>query len=302
MDFYEISLLSVPKTEFVYNVEKQNYHNSFPSSKKLLEITLCLEGNIITEFPCGKKEISVPGSVSVYIDGTVCRTYAEKSGLQRHITFGVAADVAYKRYTDSAVTLPTLKALEERVKKSGSILIPHRTYLGENAKKVEKIISGALPFFYSPEPADSLKCISVWYELCAYLTEYTLRTLRRQFFEGLPSDEMYAEAAVYYISEHLSEDIAVADIAKSIGISMGYLQNTFKKITGLTLTEYINRERIELIKGYTENDRMTLAAAAALAGIEDASYASRLFKKVSGLSFAQYRDQCKTKRENTVSK
>lgn len=288
MDFYEITLKEAPKTEFVYNVEKSNYSNRFPSTPDLLEIGLCLQGNIIVLYNDGTKRTEEPGMTMIVTNSTSCRTYAEKAGIQRHITFGVTVKHSEKLISDKALTFAELKSTEERVLSGESILIPHLVPLEGEASAVEDIISRGLTFFYSADPADRLRCVSVWYELCAYLTRFSLKKLRQLFFENLPSDEKYVEAAVHYISEHLSENIRLESISQAVGISTGYLQSLFKKITGLTVIEYINREKVELVKGYTAGNRMTLSAAARLVGIEDEAYMSRLFKKVTDISFAQY--------------
>ena len=75
-----------------------------------------------------------------------------------------------------------------------------------------------------------------------------------------------------------------------MGVSQGYLQNIFKKVTGLTIIEYINREKIDAVKRNTANGRMNLHDAAKFVGIEDQAYMSRLFKKVTGISFQQYQN------------
>ena len=65
-------------------------------------------------------------------------------------------------------------------------------------------------------------------------------------------------------------------------------KDIFKKITGSTIIEYVNREKVNLIKSYTSGNRMTLANASKLVGIDDCSYMSRLFKKVTGISYTQF--------------
>jgi AraC-like DNA-binding protein len=50
-----------------------------------------------------------------------------------------------------------------------------------------------------------------------------------------------------YIHEHLSENISVADIAASVGVTPRTLQNGFRKSLNLTPAEYVRRARIEAL-------------------------------------------------------
>jgi hypothetical protein len=89
MNFYEIELNELPKVEFVYNVEKSNYSNRFPNIHNLLEITLCLSANIVFLYNDNTKKIFKPGMISVITKDTACKTFTEKSEVQKHITFAV---------------------------------------------------------------------------------------------------------------------------------------------------------------------------------------------------------------------
>lgn len=47
-----------------------------------------------------------------------------------------------------------------------------------------------------------------------------------------------------YISEHLNEPVTLNDIAKAVGYSKFHASRIFKEETGLSLFEYIRRERL----------------------------------------------------------
>lgn len=289
MNFYEIMLEDIPNIRFVFSVELNNYRNRFPTAENELEITLILEGNIVLSYENGEKMIAEPGMTSIITKSSVCRTFAEKQSVQRHITFGVIVPHKDRMISSDDLSYTDVLEIEKRVLKNKTILLPHMIPLKENALLVENIISHALTYDVSPNPADKIKCLSVWFDLCSFLTNFSLNKLRHLFFENIPSDERYIEFAIHYIEEHISENIRIEQIADWIGISQGYLQNLFKKVTGFTIIEYINSEKVKLVKKYTSERRMSLTAAAQLVGIEDSSYMSRLFKKVTGLSYKQYK-------------
>ena len=51
-----------------------------------------------------------------------------------------------------------------------------------------------------------------------------------------------------FIAAHLTEDISLAQVSRSVGMSPFYFCKNFKKGTGLTFTEYLSRMRIEAVK------------------------------------------------------
>lgn len=288
MNFYEIQVGDIPKLEFVHNVERNNYSSRFPNIPNLLEIVLCLRGNIVFAYDDAPKRLFEPNMIAVITKNTACLTYAEKAEIQRHITFGVSVPQQEKMLSSFDLSFSDFLEIEKRVSRNEVILLPHFVGLGEDAGVVKDIISRAHTFFHSHRPEDKINCLSIWFQLCAFLTQVSLKKLRQQFFQSLPSDERYVENAVRYINEHLAEEIRIEQIAKAIELSQGYLQNTFKKVTGFTIIEYINRKKVETVKKLTANRRLTLAEAAKYVGIYDCAYMSRLFKKVTGISFKQY--------------
>ena len=60
------------------------------------------------------------------------------------------------------------------------------------------------------------------------------------------------------------------------------------EIMGTGIVNYINRQRIITLIELVENKNLSLHDASLSVGIEDPAYASRLFKKVTGLSCREY--------------
>lgn len=292
MDFYDISLKSMPRVVFVYQVEKQDYNLRFPGViDHLLEIGLCLNRNILYTFDDGSKRIVPPGATFIITHDDAFLACSEKPGLQQFVTFGITADYEKKLLTTDQITFSKLQELEERITRGKCILLPAFEPLGEDAPVMKNMLLRAAPAFQSSAPESSIACLSQWLDLCSWLTRITLKKIHQCFSAERPSNERYTEAAMQYIHEHLAENIRVEQLAAQIGVSLGYLQNIFHRVTGYTLIEYINRKKVELVKTNTIANRITLAQAAHAVGIEDPAYMSRLFRKVTGISFRDYQAQ-----------
>ena len=69
-----------------------------------------------------------------------------------------------------------------------------------------------------------------------------------------------------------------------MGMNFDYLNRTFRRVTGKTVFQYLNRVRINRVKELLKTTDMKLAEIAALTGFSDEFYLSRQFKKATGVA------------------
>lgn len=101
----------------------------------------------------------------------------------------------------------------------------------------------------------------------------------------------YIQDAINYIQNHLSENITLKSIALYAHVNDSYLSRTFKKECGYSITEYITTLRIEKAKELLTNSNVLTYEVSEQIGISDPSYFSLLFKKHTGLTPKEYRNQ-----------
>ena len=92
-----------------------------------------------------------------------------------------------------------------------------------------------------------------------------------------------------YVREHIQEDIYIADIAKQVYINEQYLMRTFKKITGISILEFITNERVWLAKELLAKTDYPVKQVADSVGYGNYSYFTKLFKRNTGLTPQAYR-------------
>ncbi len=97
-------------------------------------------------------------------------------------------------------------------------------------------------------------------------------------------------AAKHYITEHLTEDLSVYNIALHLYVTPSYLSHIFKRNSKQGCNEYITRKRIEKAKYLLENTNMKVGKIAIMIGYHDANYFSLAFKKQTGKSPSKYRE------------
>lgn len=97
------------------------------------------------------------------------------------------------------------------------------------------------------------------------------------------SDKL-VEQAKRYIGEHYTEKLTLTEIAEVLNISAGHLSITFKKFTGVTLSDYIADVKIEHAKSLIDTHQYLMYEISDMLGFDNPYYFSKVFKKVTGIS------------------
>lgn len=97
------------------------------------------------------------------------------------------------------------------------------------------------------------------------------------------------------INLNLTSDLSLKTLAEMFNISSGYLSTLFKKETGATLTDYVNRQRIEHAILLLNATSLQIQTIASYCGINDINYFTRTFKKFKGMTPKKYRELIHTR-------
>ena len=94
-----------------------------------------------------------------------------------------------------------------------------------------------------------------------------------------------------YISEHLSEEIVLEDLAKIANMNKTYYSTTFKKVTGKTVWDYILAARIELAISYLIKDKAdyNITEICGLCGFNNAASFNKTFKRFTGKTPSEFK-------------
>lgn len=101
--------------------------------------------------------------------------------------------------------------------------------------------------------------------------------------------ESVVQQAVLFIEQNYYMHIDVDMLCKHVNYSRSYLSRYFKRITGMSIPEYIGKIRIQNAKVLLQETDLNIQEISASVGITDSLYFSKLFKNITGSSPMSYK-------------
>ncbi|MBQ6447688.1 MULTISPECIES: response regulator [Niallia] len=99
---------------------------------------------------------------------------------------------------------------------------------------------------------------------------------------------------VSYVDTYYMEELSLEKLSNRFFLSREHISRKFKQQTGMPLSKYIMKLRIERAKYLLREKDENIYAIALLLGYQDEKYFSKLFKKMVGLTPFEYRNCQKT--------
>jgi AraC-like DNA-binding protein len=285
MIFYEIELLSIPKIIHACSVDTDRYKNHFNHEKDFLEIALLERGNIIFEHFDGRKETTCPGMVLPVFSDMACNTYFFGTEGQRHTTVGVTASYNLRRHnTEDGIDVEYFR---EKTKNPNTVLIPYHEMLDVIFEDVVNVIRKISSQNLAHDARGKFSALGQWFILAGMMTDFVMKKIDVDPAIS-PSEHLYISKACRYIDRFYAQKITVSEIAEHLNISEGYLHRMFRQVKNTGVLEYINKRRVSVAIDLINNHHLSLKEAAYNVGISEPAYMSRLFKKVTGVSYLEY--------------
>jgi AraC-like DNA-binding protein len=94
-----------------------------------------------------------------------------------------------------------------------------------------------------------------------------------------------------FISQHYSEDISSGRVASEVHLSKFYFCKLFKSGTGLTITAYLSRLRVERVKELLLNPNLRVSEIAFQTGFQSLTHFNRVFLNLTGQSPTRFRER-----------
>ena len=98
------------------------------------------------------------------------------------------------------------------------------------------------------------------------------------------------QKTIIRIDADLTADLSLHHLAEVQNLSSGYLSALFRRETGQTLTDFVNLRRVDFARHLLKTTGLQIQTIAQHCGITDVQYFSRLFKKYTGMTPKEYRN------------
>lgn len=127
-------------------------------------------------------------------------------------------------------------------------------------------------------------------DLIDALTHLTLRAFetapgggQKEFIPG-----KVAIKVNHYLSQHFSEPLTLADVARALFVSRNYLATLYKQETGTTIGKRLTETRLERAKQYLLESQLSVQQIAAAVGFVTPEHFSRVFRQREGTTPGKY--------------
>ena len=101
------------------------------------------------------------------------------------------------------------------------------------------------------------------------------------------------QKTIAIIDSDLSADLSLSTLARMQKVSAGYLCTVFKRETQKTLTDFIREKRIKHASYLLSTTHLQIQTVALHCGIVDVQYFSKIFKRTTGKTPKEFRDDAK---------
>jgi AraC-like DNA-binding protein len=119
-----------------------------------------------------------------------------------------------------------------------------------------------------------------------YLAEYA----SRQALLCSTEEPTAVASAKQFVQNHVEEPITLEQVVRHVNVSRFYFCKLFKKATGMTLTEYVSRVRVEKAKNLLVNPSLRISEVVYAAGFGSIPQFNNVFKRLVGMPPTEYRE------------
>jgi AraC-like DNA-binding protein len=138
----------------------------------------------------------------------------------------------------------------------------------------------------------------------AILQSFSLQlgeTAHRLLFAHATHEPEAVRNAKTFIHQHLAEQMSLESVAAAVNVSPFHFCKLFKKATGLTFTDFVNRARVEKAKRMLMRPSARITEIAYDVGFQSLSHFNRSFRRIADESPSEFRCRMKSGAEHATA-
>lgn len=176
--------------------------------------------------------------------------------------------------------------------------LPERTTFSERSgvleltdaeqKETERLLFQIMHEMESEKPAYFQKIKALIEELLIFILRKS-SSLSNNYPALRSAKHQKVNEVANYICTNFAEITSLDQLSRHFYISKYYLCRIFKDVTGMTISQYVNANRIKAAEKMLLESSQSVIGIAAASGFESVTYFEKIFRESLGFSPAQYR-------------
>lgn len=168
------------------------------------------------------------------------------------------------------------------------------TFIASTAITTRTAIQGGVDFDTAISLSDyyivQMEKLQLFGDVNALLRTMFLDFTKRVALCSRPESDSATVNAIYRdVQTHLYEKISSQDIARHLSMERTYLCHHFKEKTGMTITDYVQKQKINEAKYLLESSDLPLAMISEKLEFSSQQHFQAIFKKITGTTPGKYR-------------
>jgi two-component system response regulator YesN len=161
-------------------------------------------------------------------------------------------------------------------------------WLSSNVALLRERIGYMYEGILDKSPFEQITVIQTYSELREWCMRFN--TVTQEMLQRMKINHQRDEIrkAIEYILENYPQPIRVQDVAKLVHLSENYFSYLFSKVTGKHFIHYLQEVRVEKAKERIREGQLTWIDIGYATGFESPKYFSKIFKRYTGSTPAQY--------------
>lgn len=266
---FKLSFTGLPEIGFAHHFHTEKYNTWNSPCDGTFELVYIKQGGISVEL-FGKNFVAKPGSVLFLSRDLPWRLgAADGVGVQRHCSIQLKFSGFYFS-----------RASEEK-KVDGISLQLYYPPSEENERIKREMYSIISDLGVSREDNGTLASM----QMLGLLGKLAAICNHKKKLCG---SELISYRVKRFVQSDIAKKVTLEEIAGHVGKTPNYVNFCFREANGITIRQYINRERVRKISELIEFQWLSFEEACENVGIDDVTYGYRLFKKYMGVTPKAY--------------
>ncbi len=278
MLYFSITPTNFPEIVFAHQFAQTNYHYDFTHANHNIEIAYIKVGVLILTIN-DQEFRAEEGSFLILPHNCKFSIKALSKEMHIHYTLSLHVGSDITLYPD-AVQIPA---------EPEGLILPVMLPPCAQSEALFQRLNFLIEEHHKVYPERKYKCACKAFELLCDMSAFSKRM---DTTKGIPSPnipQIYCKRIKEYVQKNLEQPITLSDLSAVLDKNSDYLNRIFKAENGITIQQYVNREKVKRCVELMTTKGLTLTQCCEHVGIKDPNYLSRLFKKHMGISASQFK-------------